>query len=180
MDLTGSLLIAMPDLHDPNFHRAVVLILESDEEGALGLILNRGSALSAQELCINQGVIWRGVDGPVCVGGPVEPASVWVLHDQGEEVPDSCMILGDCSLTTTLEGLRTIADAQNAQRVIYAGYAGWGSEQLAGEIREGAWLTTPASPELIFMAERELMWAAAMRSVGVDPGTLVCSSQLLQ
>ena len=65
MELAGRLLIAMPDLLDPNFYRSVILVLEHDAEGTLGLVLNRKSALTLQELCINQGLIWRGDDGAV-------------------------------------------------------------------------------------------------------------------
>lgn len=173
MELQGKLLIAMPNLLDPNFYRSVILVLEHDEEGALGLILNRKSALTARELCINQGLIWRGNDAQVRVGGPVEVTSLWVLHDRGESVPDSAWIRDDCDLTTTLEGLTEVASAPGMNRLICAGYAGWGASQLAQEMRDGAWITIPAAPDLVFMQDVRNMWGEALRRVGIDPGALV-------
>ena len=79
----------MPNLLDPNFYRTVVLVLEHDEEGALGLVLNRVSALTTQELCINQGVIWRGRNEQVRVGAPSNPrrSGFFIAWSEVERTP---------------------------------------------------------------------------------------------
>ncbi len=171
--LEGKILIAMPNLLDPNFYRTVVLIVEHDDEGALGLVLNRVSALTTQELCINQGVIWRGRNEQVRVGGPVQPTSLWILHRMEREGEDSTPISADCYLTTSLEGLGDVAEAEGEGRRIFAGYSGWGDAQLDDEVREGIWLVADPDGTLIFEAGAGSLWEEALRKVGVDPGMLV-------
>ena len=175
MELAGRLLIAMPDLLDPNFYRSVVLVLEHDADGTLGLVLNRKSALTLQELCINQGLIWRGDDGSVRLGGPVQPTSLWVLYGGQSEHSDFTTINDGCILTTTMEGLTEVCNDADADRILFAGYAGWGEGQLEQELREGAWLSAPAAKHLVFAKGVKNMWADALRHVGVDPGALVAS-----
>ena len=181
MELAGRLLISMPNLLDPNFYRSVILVLEHDEEGTLGLVLNRKSALTLQELCINQGLIWRGNDGAVRVGGPVQPTSLWVLYRGQAKHSDFTPVNEDCILTTTMEGLTEVSNDSEGERLLFAGYAGWGEGQLEQEIREGAWLSAPYSRHLIFSQGVKNMWTDALRHVGVDPGSLVASqSSVLQ
>lgn len=173
MQLAGKLLVAMPNLLDPNFYRSVVLVLEHDVEGTLGLVLNRKSALTTQELSINQGLIWRGEGDAVRVGGPVQATSLWVLYrDENPEI-EGTYICRDCYLTTTLEGLSEVADSADSDRLVLAGYAGWGEGQLEQELRDGAWLSIAPDMDLVFECQPSEMWGQALRTVGVEPGSLV-------
>ena len=139
----------------------------------MGLVLNRVSALTTQELCINQGVIWRGRNEQVRVGGPVQPTSLWILHRMERSGEDSTPIAESCYLTTSLEGLGDVADAEGTGRRIFAGYSGWGEGQLEEEVREGVWLVSDVDESLIFEAGASSLWESALRLVGVDPGMLV-------
>ena len=103
-----------------------MLVLEHDDGGTLGLVLNRKSALTTQELSINQGLIWRGEGDAVRVGGPVQATSLWVIYSAEEPGTDGTFICPGCYLTTTLEGLTEVADAADSDRMVLAGYAGWG------------------------------------------------------
>jgi len=181
MNLTGSILIAMPNLLDPNFHRAVVLILEHTDEGTLGLVLNRQSMLTGREICEMQELPWVGGDEMVRVGGPVQPNSVWMLHGEaGDELAGSQRVFLGCLFTTTKEGLEHVAHRTDGKRVIFGGYAGWDTGQLTNEIREGAWLTHPADTELVFDGDIGDLWEKALKSVGIDPGSLVPGGGLIQ
>ena len=173
MQLAGKLLVAMPNLLDPNFYRSVVLVLEHDDGGTLGLVLNRKSALTTQELSINQGLIWRGEGDAVRVGGPVQPTSLWVIYSAEKPGTDGTHICPGCYLTTTLEGLTEVADAADSDRMVLAGYAGWGEGQLEQELRDGAWLSIAADMDLVFDCQPSDMWGQALRTVGVEPGALV-------
>jgi putative transcriptional regulator len=181
MNLTGSILIAMPNLLDPNFHRAVVLILEHTEEGTLGLVLNRKSMLTGKEICDMQELSWVGGDEQVRVGGPVQPNSVWMLHGEaGDDLAGSQRVFLGCHFTTSKEGLKHVAHRTDGKRVIFGGYAGWETDQLTSEIQEGTWLTHQADQELVFDEETEDLWEKALQSLGIDPGSLVPGGGLIQ
>jgi putative transcriptional regulator len=86
-NLAPGLLLAMPQLLDPNFHRAVVLMIEHNEEGSFGLIVNRPSTMSVSALLVALDMTWRGDNGAVVwTGGPVMPTSGWVLHEPSHRI----------------------------------------------------------------------------------------------
>ncbi len=144
----GQLLVSSPRLSDPNFHKTVVLIVKDDEEdGTLGVILNRPLEVRLADALGEQVEAADDVDEPLHQGGPCEgPLSV--LHDNpaggGDEV---------------CEGVRFSMDKEEIQWLManhhgpiqyFAGYSGWGQGQLQSEIDEGAWLLTPASAAHVF------------------------------
>ena len=179
--LAGQFLIAMPSLADPNFHRTVVIMAEHrDDEGSLGFVVNRPTPLSVRGLCDKLGVRWEGDDIPLYMGGPVQLGSIWVLHGLGEEVPGSRPVCEGCWYTAVLEGLQVVAGAADAPRRVLGGYSGWGAHQLAGELREGAWLTAPGKAELVFAPDPEQTWEAALALIGIRPEQLVPGADDMQ
>jgi putative transcriptional regulator len=177
--LTATLLVAMPQLQDPNFHRTVMLIVEHDESGTFGLVLNREVDLLASTLCASLDVRWSGdPDANIQWGGPVEPNSGWLLFSEVldiEEDNPAVTPVGDQGifLARSLDVLRDVASIPDAEIHFYLGYAGWGPGQLEGEMAQGAWLVAPSDPKLVFEGDYDSMWERVVRSMGIDPATLI-------
>lgn len=180
--LSGSLLVAMPQLLDPNFERAVVLMVHHDEESSFGIVVNRESELPASELVSSLDLAWRGpADACVSWGGPVELTSGWMLF--GDDVhldapdPDHVTTLGKgLHFTASLEVFGRISERPPTDVRLFLGYAGWGPGQLEAEIAQGAWLSAPLRASTIFDVPSDDMWDHVVRELGVDPGTLVSTS----
>jgi putative transcriptional regulator len=170
----GMLLVATPQLADPNFSDTVVLMLDVDEGGALGVVLNRPSGVAVSEvldhwaeIVAEPEVLFRG--GPVSTEGAL---AVALLHDVddapvGFRSVDGALGLVDLDtpvelVTGTLRGLR-----------IFAGYAGWGAEQLEAEIEEGSWYVVPAEARDAFRLDPSALWRDVLRR---QPGELAWHS----
>jgi putative transcriptional regulator len=171
----------MPQLQDPNFVRAVMLIVQHDEQGTFGLVLNRPVDMSASELCEGLDMHWGGdPEMPLHWGGPVQPHTGWMLfaHDDvatahaqdSDELTD--LVDGIC-FAGSLHVLQTMVDAPPGDVRLFLGYAGWGPGQLEGEMAEGVWLTAPASREAVFDVASDATWDYVVRSLGIDPATLI-------
>jgi putative transcriptional regulator len=178
-ELTSSLLVAMPQLDDPNFKRSVVLLVHHGSGGSFGIVLNRALDLTISELMQNSGIQWPSGIGSVGWGGPVQPERGWVVFTDDHQVPDgsaendvATLQEGVC-VTGSLEMLRAVATRPPAGVRLFLGYAGWGAEQLEGELAEGAWLTAPMSREVVFETAADDMWESVVRSLGIDPSALV-------
>ncbi len=155
--MAGRLLVASPDMLDPNFFRTVVLILQHDEEGAIGLVLNRPSADSIFLHLPDWAPVACQPD-VVFVGGPVEPAVGIALALDGDGAP------------TPLSGV-TMADLSEPPGTtdsvrLFAGYAGWGAGQLESELEEMAWIVVNAHPVDAFSAEPDELWHEVLRRQG--------------
>jgi len=176
--LRGSLLIAMPQLLDPNFRRGVVLMLAHDDEGSFGLVLNRELDLSANRLCDSLDVRWCG-DPRVSThwGGPVEPASGWVLFDEDPVLADRpgehTEVAPGLHFGDSLDVLKSVAEEPPHDARIYLGYAGWGGGQLEEELAQGAWLLAPLERRLVFDVPADRMWDTVLRGMGIDPASLI-------
>ena len=155
--LRGRLLIAAPSLFD-YFRRAVVLVVEHNEEGAMGVVLNRSSEATVAEavpaladLAEDDDLVW--------VGGPVSPDAVVALGEfedpgeAGKQVIGSLGLLDPDRPSSTLRRLR-----------VYAGYAGWAPGQLDGELEAGAWIVESTDPEDVFREDD--LWSAALQRKG--------------
>jgi putative transcriptional regulator len=177
----------MPHLLDPNFTRAVVLMIEHNDDGSFGLIINQPSDMSVASLLQVLDIEWQG-DAEACVwtGGPVMPTSGWVLHQPcdaigpgasdlktGLEEGGTVDICEGLSLSTSPEKLRVLAAAPPARTRFLLGYAGWGPGQLAEEMTRGSWLHADVDPALIFDTAAEDLWDSALRTLGVDPEAIV-------
>jgi putative transcriptional regulator len=177
--LAPGLLLSMPQLIDPHFTRAVVLMIEHGDGGSFGLVLNQPSPIKVRELLESLDITWRGdADATVWTGGPVSPTTGWVLHEPveglDERVPDGHVAVTDAlSLSTSPDRLRVIADEPPRRVRMLLGYAGWAPGQLAAEMARGSWLHVDATPELVFEAPAERMWELAVRTLGIDPEAVV-------
>ncbi len=160
--LAGEFLIAAPSMGDPRFERAVILIVQDDQNGALGIVLNK--PLGEQTLAgLLESVGEKSADvtGSVRIfsGGPVQPEVGFVVHSAEYRQPETLAINDRLSLTSSVKILRDIANKTGPVKILVAfGYAGWGPEQLDKEIEAGAWATAEADPTLVFDADRDSLW----------------------
>ena len=161
--LAGQFLIASPYLPDPNFLRTVVLMVQHDEEGALGLVLTRPINLTVQQVWKN--VSGEQIDAPenVLQGGPVE-GPLMAIH-QEEELAELEIIPGVffSSQRENIEPL--IREGRKAFR-LFLGYSGWAAQQLEDEMQVGGWLTLPATKEQVFETSNEALWKSVTGEVG--------------
>lgn len=170
--LANQLLIALPSLADPNFSRSVALICQHDDDGAMGVVVNRPSEYTLGDVLEQMGI--EGGDAAlrgqtVLAGGPVHPERGFVLHDGGREWDSSLAVGNGLYVTTSRDVLEAIASGNGPQRVAVAlGCAGWGAGQLEYELTENSWLTVPADAELLFDTPLDARWQAAAGRIGVD------------
>jgi putative transcriptional regulator len=165
--LTGQLLIASPSMGDPRFLQTVILMVQHDRNGALGIVINRpvGDRPLAR-LLEALGEKDPGVAGTVRIfaGGPVQPDIGFVLHSADYHRPDTVEIDGHVAMTSSREILRDIANQRGPKKSLIAfGYAGWAPGQLEGEIAHGFWFTTPQDENLVFDDNRDDLWDHAMK-----------------
>ena len=165
---TGQLLVASPSLTDPHFARAVVLVLDHDDDGALGVVLDRPSELAVREVLPG----WADIVDPpptLFAGGPVSTGSalgVAVLVPGTAAAPLGWRrVFGDTGLLDLDTPLEVLADALAGLR-IFAGYSGWSPGQLEAEVAEGAWFVVPAQPGDLLCAEPEQLWGQVLRRQG--------------
>jgi putative transcriptional regulator len=175
--VTPVMLMAMPQVLDPFFHRSVVLLLHHEDEGSFGFIVNRPTGIKVAEILKGMDVGWEGGEEAVAYfGGPVQPQLGTVLfspvlQESGPEDTATEIVPG-LALTQHIGDLSRLAEAPPDQFRLLLGYAGWGEGQLMEEILRNDWLTAPVSSDLIFAPDPERVWDAALRSVGIDPAAL--------
>ncbi len=162
--LTGQLLLASPALRDPNFARAVVLVSVHSEEGAMGVVLNRPSAVTVGEAVpqLEQTVAERE---HVYVGGPVQPSSIVFLAEFLDPSPAGLLVLGRIGFPAPDAGIEELTEA-TARRRVFAGYAGWGEGQLDAEVDQGDWIAHAALPEDVFTDVPEDLWSSVLTRMG--------------
>lgn len=164
--LTGRLLVAAPQLYDPNFDRSVVLMLEHGEEGALGVILNRPTEVDVADPL----PAWAPLAaGPpvVFAGGPVsQESAIGLARATSDEAVDGwAPVDGRLGTVDLSRAPDDIAVGFEAIR-IFAGYSGWGAGQLEGELEVGAWIVADALPADALSDEPERLWATVLRRQG--------------
>lgn len=164
--LAGQLLIASPDMRDPRFDHAVILVVRHDRDGALGVVINMPAGerpLAGMLAAIGEKGAQGGGSVPVFVGGPVEPDMALVLHSAEYHCPGTLAIDGRVALTMNPQILRDVAAKAGPQKTLFAfGYAGWGAGQLDGEVERNVWFTAPDDPKLVFDEDRAKVWDVAM------------------
>ncbi|MEM9429804.1 MAG: YqgE/AlgH family protein [Pseudomonadota bacterium] len=175
--LNGKLLIAMPSMGDPRFHRSVILMCAHSRDGAMGLMVNKPApdlrfADLLDQLRIDRSR--RARETEIYFGGPVENGRGFVLHTRDYSVPESTMPVSDTfGMTATLDVLRDLADGSGPREALLAlGYAGWGPGQLEGELQANGWLTCDADEAIIFEVSSGKRWAEALKRIGIDPRLL--------
>lgn len=176
VSLANNFLIAMPALGDPNFFRTVTLICEHTSEGAMGIIINRTVDLTLADLLAQmeiEATTRRKLDTPVHLGGPVQNNRGFVLHEPLGSWQSTLKVSENLGISTSRDILVAIAEDRGPARALLAlGYAGWSAGQLEQEIVENAWLSGPASPEVLFETPTEMRWHAAVGLLGIDVATL--------
>ncbi len=177
--LAPGLLLAAPRLGDPNFDQTVVLLARHDDDGALGWVLNGRSLQPVAELLGGAGLVPEGVTlpkrGPFArsarIGGPVSPATGWVLYRrEAGSLPGEIDVGEALGVTGDMDALRQVLTLQDRDFHLLLGYAGWGADQLEGEVRAGVWLPADVDAELVLDTPGPSLWDAAYRRViGASP-----------
>ncbi len=176
---TPVLLLAMPQVLDPFFHQAVVLLVHHDDEGSVGFIINRPTELPIEDILDGMEIHWQGAnDATAFFGGPVQSQMGTILFrdrdlaDAQLYAATSTEVQSGIRIGQQLEDLDRLAQNPPAQFRLLLGYAGWGAGQLMDEIVRNDWLTAPLSEDLLFSENSEEVWESALRSVGLDPASL--------
>ena len=169
-DWTGRLAVATPLLLDPNFARAVVLLLQVEpDDGALGLVLNRPTDTTVHEVLEDWGPL-AGAPPVVFTGGPVQPNAAICLGRGRLDAPGvpAFSALENAPTLGTVDLDASPGDVQLAVSEVrlFAGYAGWGAGQLEAEVDEGAWWVLESLPSDAFTAEPALLWQRVLRRQG--------------
>ncbi|MGM0594297.1 MAG: YqgE/AlgH family protein [Pseudomonadota bacterium] len=175
-NLRNYFLIAMPTLDDPNFSHTVTYICEHTDEGAMGIVINRPMSVSLAEVLRQMEIEPSNrLDTSVMVndGGPVQPEHGFVIHTPVGAWEASLPISDEIALTTSRDILAAIGHSEGPARYLIAlGYAGWGPGQLEEEMAQNAWLSGPATPQILFDTPLEQRWEAAARLLGIDVNLL--------
>jgi putative transcriptional regulator len=161
--LRGKLLVASPALVDPNFARTVVFITEHNDEGAMGIVLNRPSETTVESVVPPLADI-AGSE-PVYVGGPVQPEAIVLLADFADPEAAAWIIVADVGLASADVDLEDLAAAVRKGRV-YAGYSGWGPGQLEAEMEVDSWIVEPPLPKELFPDDPATLWSDVLARKG--------------
>jgi putative transcriptional regulator len=159
--LRGQFLIAGCQLRDPNFFKSTVLVVEHGTEGAMGLVVNRPLSVTVAhaltghlELPHNRDLLY--------LGGPVEPAALFVVHDCGAADPDELPVVPGVYMGSSAEIFEEIVCPKQTEALphyrVFCGYAGWGPGQLEEEMARGDWLTVPAHSQYVFHSDPYSVW----------------------
>jgi len=173
--LTHNFLIAMPAMTDPNFSRSLTYVCEHNEQGALGIIINRPMNMDLATLFERINISLEASHSamlgvmPVYYGGPVQTDRGFVLHRPTGHWQSTLAIKDNIGLTSTRDILQQIgASGAPSEILVTLGYAGWSAGQLEWELSQNAWLNVAADPQIIFELPPEERLAAAMHLLGVD------------
>ena len=171
-----TLLLSMPQLADPNFHRSVILLCEHGAEGAFGLVLNRPTETSAADVVrldpkpSDHGAL------RLWIGGPLEPERGWILFGEEFGETDAVSVCNGVYLSTSADLLRRLLETESGPCArLLPGYAGWGPGQLDAEVAASSWLTAAVDLDLVFGTDPGQMWEVALRRLGAEPSALQMS-----
>jgi putative transcriptional regulator len=176
VNLTHHFLIAMPNMADPHFSKTLTYVCEHNEQGALGLVINRPLDITLATLLEQVSIPAASVDrrsDAVHFGGPVQTDRGFVLHSPLGQWQSTLSISADIGLTTSKDILEAAARGEGPrQMLVTLGYSGWAPGQLEHELAQNAWLTVEASEEVIFELPAEQRLPRAMQLLGVNYATL--------
>ena len=165
--LAGQFLVATPEMRDPRFFHTVILMVQHEERGALGIVVNRPIGVRPLAALVEGfGGSGGDVSGQVQVfaGGPVEPGVGFILHSAEYSRHGTIRLDDRVAVTSSLEVLRDLGQGRGpAKSLVAFGYAGWRAGQLEDEVAQGAWFTEPEDPRLAFDEDRGKVWDAAMK-----------------
>lgn len=181
LSLSNHFLIAMPNLNDPHFEQSVSYICEHNNEGAMGVVINRPTAISFAELCEQLDIEVSDTDianYPIFDGGPVETDRGFILHTPIGEWDSTLEITKDIGLTMSQDIIEAIASGYSSDNnppkhfIITLGYAGWSEDQIEEEIAGNTWLNVQATEKILFQTPTENKWTTAAASMGINLQTL--------
>jgi putative transcriptional regulator len=171
-NLTNHFLIAMPNMADPNFSKTLTYICEHNENGALGLVVNRpgeitlGTLLGRADITLDNDK-WKTV--PIYQGGPVQTDRGFVLHQPVGSWQSTLAVNDVAGLTTSRDVLLSMVAGKGPEKMLVAlGYAGWAAGQLEQEIKQNGWLTVEADLDVVFDLPPEARLNAAMGLLGIS------------
>ncbi len=170
--LVDQFLIAMPRMGDSRFEKSVTYLCEHNDEGALGIVINRPLGVSLGEV-LNHMSIETTIEDlkvtDVFMGGPVETQRGFVLHKPGGNWDSGLALNGELQVTTSRDILEAIAIGEGPEQFLIAlGYAGWGAGQLEAEMADNAWLNVKSDTDIVFATATENRWQSAADLIGVD------------
>jgi putative transcriptional regulator len=171
-NFTNHFLIAMPAMADPHFSNTLTFVCEHNQDGALGIVVNRPTDMTLSSLFeqIDVPLVDEGLRRtPVHYGGPVQVDRGFVLHRPVGNWQSTLEVEGGVGLTTSKDVLEAVARGEGPKELIVSlGYAGWSAGQLEQEIAQNAWLTVAADPGVLFETPVEARLPAAVRLLGID------------
>jgi putative transcriptional regulator len=176
VNLTHHFLIAMPAMADPHFAKSLTFVCEHNDQGALGIVVNRPIEMNLHSLLEQVSIApatdaWKSV--AVHFGGPVQVDRGFVLHTPLGDWQSTLKVSPELGLTTSKDVLEAVARGQGPRQILVTlGYAGWAPGQLEHELAQNAWLTVHAKPEVIFDLPADERLPAAMNLLGVDYANL--------
>ena len=172
INLTHHFLIAMPNMADPYFARTLTYICEHNEQGALGIVVNRPIDMTLQALFERLSLSLRDSDlagAPIYFGGPVQSDRGFVLHAPAGDWQSTLRVRDAIGLTTSKDILEAVGRGEGPSRILVTlGYAGWSAGQIEHELSQNAWLTVEARDAIIFETPAEERLPAAMELLGLD------------
>jgi putative transcriptional regulator len=174
--LANHFLIAMPAMADPNFSRTLTFICEHNNEGAIGIIVNRPTEMKLTELFDRVGVAIEEDEAeslfkkqPVYFGGPVQTDRGFVLHRPAGQWQSSMTVSEQLALTSSRDILQAMgSDGEPSETLVTLGYAGWTAGQIEWELSQNSWLTVRADPRIIFGMPPDERLPAAMNLLGIN------------
>lgn len=161
----GKILLSEPFLYDPSFRRSVVLLVEHNDEGSVGFILNKPIEMDISEALDN----FPKFESSLYFGGPVNQNNLFYLHCRGDLITDSKEVIPGVFWGGDFETVKLLIDTGQIDQdeiQFFAGYSGWDVEQLQEELKENSWIVTDGDAETVFRMEREDMWTEIMSGLG--------------
>ena len=180
INLTHHFLIAMPSMADPYFAKTLTYVCEHNEQGALGVVVNRPIDMTLRSLFERLSLTLKHQDlsdAPIYFGGPVQTDRGFVLHEPAGNWQSTLRVRGAIGLTTSKDILEAVGRGEGPEKLLVTlGYAGWEAGQLEHELKQNAWLTVEAKDAIIFDLPSEERLPAAMELLGVDYARLADSA----
>lgn len=176
LNLANHFLIAMPSMQDPIFGGTVVYVCEHNENGVLGVVINKPTDMTMEvlferiDLEVSSAADRHMESEPIMFGGPVQDDRGFVLHTPGARYSSSLTVTNDVAFTTSIDVLEAVAKGRGPERMLVSiGYSGWSPGQLEDEISRNGWLTVAADPRILFDLPIDERYSAAMKLLGIDP-----------
>ncbi len=170
-DLTNQFLIAMPSMGDPNFSKTVTYVCAHNDDGAMGIVINRPLEIELSEVFEQMNIAsseCAANSQPVYQGGPVHRDRGFIIHNPTQDWESTIQVTSELAVSTSRDILEAMSQGAGPDTALVAlGYAGWGAGQLEQEMGQNAWLSGPATMEILFHTPAERRWQRAAAEMGV-------------